>query len=250
MTAMPDEHIVTVRPPVWAIFLAVILAGCFYLYGKTIEAEPETPGTISVTGDGRAFAAPDIAELSLGVQTGRLPTAKAAMEKLGQSMTAVTEALEKAGIAKDDISTEYFNLNPAYDWTDGRQVARGFEANQSVRVKVRDLDSASDVLAAATEAGANQVGGISFTLDDPDAKQAEARAEAITEAKEKAERLADDLGVELGDLVGFSEGGFGGPPILMRADAMGMGGGGDSAAPLPSGQQEITVQVTLTYEVE
>lgn len=248
-----DNQTITLRPPVRALIAAVLLGGLFFLGGKWIETRNDPRrAAISVSGDGRVFVAPDIAEISVGVQTGRQPTAAKAMEKLKTSMDALIAAVEKAGVAKKDIRTENFWLNPVYDYRDGQQVPRGFEANQSVRVKVRDLDKVSDVLGAATAAGANQAGSVNFTVDDPEAKRAEAREEAITEAKEKAEVLANQLGVRLTKIVSFSEGEGGVPPVYMERAAYGMGGGADMAqsVPLPPGEQEVTVNVSITYEVE
>lgn len=243
--------------PVWALLAAVVIGGFFYVGGKQIETSttPEPRGTISVSGDGRVFMAPDIAQLSFGVQTGRQPTAKAAMDKLTTSMNAIIAATKAAGVPEKDISTQSFWLNPIYDYTTGGQVFRGFEASQSLSVKVRNLDKVTDVLSAATEAGANQAGGVNFTIDDPEAKRAEAREEAIKEAKEKARVLAGQLGVTLGEIKNFSENSGGWvAPMYMRTEAYGVGGGMDDVAQkapeLPAGEQEINVNVTLTFEIQ
>lgn len=245
------------RTPMWGLIIAVAVGGAFYLAGKNIETSntPEPRGTITVSGDGRVFTMPDIAQVSFGIQTGRVQSADAAMEKLSTGMKKVLDAVKAEGVDDKDIQTESFYLNPVYDWTDNGQVFRGFEASQSVRVKVRELDKASDVLGAATSAGANQAGGVNFTVDDPDEKRAEARAMAIDEAKQKARELARQLGVSLGDITGFNENGGGYPvPMMMRSEAYGIGGGSDEAVklatPLPAGEQEINVSVSITYEIK
>lgn len=253
---MDDGRTLTIRPPLWLPLAVAAIAGAFYVGGKFVETRDRSEATISVTGEGKAFAAPDIAEVSLGIQTGRQPTATAAMNKLKEGMDAVFSAVKKMGVEEKDIRTENFNLNPVYDWTQDRgQIFRGFEANQSLRIKVRNLDKASDVVTAAASAGANQAGGVNFTVDDPEAKRSEAREKAIAQARGKAEKLAADLGMRLGVIKSFDEGGaYGGPvPMIMRgAKDAGMGGGGPEAAalPLPPGEQEITVQVTITYELK
>ncbi len=237
----------------WPLLIAVVVGGLFYLGGQYVRAENEPErATISVTGDGRTFAVPDIAEISVGVQTGRQPTAARAMEVLKERMDRVIAAVEQQGIEERDIRTENFWLNPVYDYTEGRQIPRGFEASQSLRVKVRALDRASAVLGAATNAGANQAGNIQFTLDDPDAPREEARAEAIEEAKAKARTLADQLGVRLSKIVGFQEGGSVPPPMPFM-DAYGRGGAMEAATmevQMPAGEQEIRVNVTVTYEID
>lgn len=252
-----DSQTVYVRPPVWALLVAVAIGGAFYLIGKNIEADNrnEQPSVISVSGDGRAFVTPDIARLSAGMQTGRQQTAGAAMERLKTSMDKVIAAVKAQGIDEKDIRTQNFWLNPVYDWADGRQIPRGFEAGQNLEIKIRDLDMVSAVLGAATAAGANQSGGVQFTVDDPEEKRAEARAEAIAEAKAKAVQLADQLGVELGDIVNFSEGGYGGGPVppMYYGEAAGRGGADmaqNAAVDLPAGEQEINVNVSITYEID
>lgn len=246
------DSTINVRPPIWALMVAVALGGMFYVGGKYIEKKNLDPITVTVSGEGKVSASPDLAMLSLGVQTGRQPTSEAAMTMLKKNMDAIIAAVKKAGVEEKDISTENFWLNPAYDWTDKGQVPRGFEANQSIRVKVRNLDKASEILGAATAAGANQAGGIQFTIDDPEKLKAEAREKAIAQAKEKAEILAKNLGKSLGRMRGFVEGGAAIPPMMMYDRAMmGMGGGGaeSAAVPLPAGEQEIATQVSLTYEL-
>ncbi len=244
---------ITLRPPNWMPFVllaAVVIGGAFYVGGKKIESRDHTPTMISVSGEGKSAAAPDIAQLSFGITVQRRPTAKEAMSELAQGMNAVLDAVKQAGVPEKDITTEQLSLNPAYDWSSGRQVARGFDASQSLRVKVRDMAKVSDVLGAATAAGANQAGGVQFTVDNPEQSRATARAEAIAQAQQKAEILADQLGMKLGKLKNFSEGGGATPPMYSRLSAgMAEAQAADMATPLPAGEQDVNVTVTLTYEL-
>lgn len=251
---MDDSRTVTLQPPLWmplVLLVAVAMGGLFYVYGKKIETKYADPTVISVSGEGKSNATPDIAELSFGIQIQRQPTAKAAMDLLGKGMQSIVDAVKKSGIDEKDIKTESLALNPAYDWKDGQQMMRGFDASQSLRVKVRDLNKVSGVLAAATNAGANQAGSVSFVVDDPEKSRAEARQEAIEQAQQKAVTLAKQLGMKLGKLKNFSEGGGGMPPIMYARGVMAL----ESKAmdvtptPLPPGEQEVNVQVTLTYEL-
>ena len=250
---MDDTRTLQLQPPAWApaiLLLAVIIGGGFFVYGKKVETKDVAPTLISVSGEGKSSATPDIAELSFGIQVQRQPTAKEAMDQLGKGMTAVFDAVKKAGIEEKDIKTESLALNPAYDWNEGKQIMRGFDASQSLRVKVRNLDTVSDVLAAATNAGANQAGGVRFIVDDPEKARAEARQEAIEQAQAKAVLLAKQLGMKLGKIKNFSEGGGSVPPIMYGREMMAMGKAADvTATPLPAGEEEVNVQVTLTYEL-
>lgn len=249
-----ENETINIRPPVWAIFCVVVVAGCFYLAGQYIQKQDLAPITITVTGEGKASAAPDLAELNLGVDTGRQATANEAMASLKKSMDAVLAAVKGAGVADKDISTQNFYLSPVYDYTTNGQVPKGFQATESLDVKVRNLDKVSDVLGAATAAGANQAGNVNFTIDDPETVKGDARQKAIAQAQDKAAILAKNLGKSLGRMRAFSEGGGVVPPIMYdKAMAVGMGGGGVApeavSAPLPSGEQDVTVDVSITYEL-
>lgn len=251
MTDMPTST-VYLRPPVWALLVAVLLGGSFYVYGKNLElrAPNYVPTTISVSGDGKVSTAPDIAWLTFGIATGRQPSAKAAIAVVKTNMDKILAAVKAAGVESKDITTQSFWLNPAYDYPNGVQTIRGYEASQSLSVKVRDLDKVGDVLSAATNAGANQAGGITFSIDEPDTVQAQARAEAIQKAQAKAKVLAASLGMSLGRLTGFSEGGSVGPPMpMMQEYAVGSADMAKQSLAIPAGEQDVTSTVVLTYEL-
>lgn len=250
-----SEQTVNLRPPMWLPIVVVLIGGAFYIAGKHLEKQPSpaptNPGMITVSGEGKVTVTPDIAEVSFGMQTGQQKTAAAAMKKLSDSMNMIYDATQKAGVDKKDINTENFSLNPVYNWQTGTQILLGYEASQSLRVKVRNLDSVSDVVTAATDAGANQAGSVVFTVDNPEAKRADARKIAIDQAKQKAQVLAQQLGVRLGALKGFSEGSTGGAPVpmMMRTESMMAGSADTKALPLPAGDQDLVVDVSVTYEL-
>ncbi len=248
------EQTITIRPPLWLPIVAVIIGGCFYIAGKHVEKQPAmaptTAGMITVSGEGKVSVTPDIAEISFGVQTTQQRTAANAMKNLSESMNAIFDAVQKAGINTKDITTENFSLNPVYNWQTGTQTLLGYQATQNLRLKIRNLDIISDVVTAATDAGANQAGNIVFTVDDPEGKRAEARKMAIDQAKQKAKVLAQQLGVTLGDLKGFTEGSTGAPPVpMLMRDSM-AGAEGMKALPLPAGDQDLVVDVSVTYELK
>ena len=247
---MEPSTTLNIRPPLWLPIAVVLIGGAFYIAGKHIEidAKRENPATISVSADAKVSAAPDIAMLSFGVTTGRQPSAKAAIALVTKNMTAVLAAVKKLGIEDKDISTENFWLNPVYDYTTAGQIPRGFEVNQNLSVKVHDLDKVGDVLTAATSAGANQAGGITFSIDNSDALKGEARTKAIEKAKRKAQDLAASLGMHLGRITGFSEDGNYSPrPMMMKTMDAGMAA--EASLPIPSGEQDITSNVTIMYEL-
>ena len=236
------------------VFVAVI-AGGFFVTGKYIENTDLDPVTVSVQGEGKVMVAPNIAEMNFGMQTERMATAAEAISDLEEKMNAVYKAIKALDIDEKDIKTQSLSMNPSYDWDEGERTLKGYEARQNLRVKIRDLDKIGEVLARATEAGANQAGGVTFTIDDTDELKTQARDEAIEEAEKKADELADQLGKRLGKLKGYSEGGVGMPVYrvqkadMMMAESMGIGGGGE-VVPVPEGEQEIRITVTLMYELK
>jgi hypothetical protein len=233
--------------------IVTLLAGGMFITGKYVEQQDYSPVLISVDGRGEVNASPDIAQLSFGVQTERHPTAEEAMTELSEKMNAIVDAVKALDIEEKDIVTQNLSLYPSYDWNEGVREDQGFEANQSLSVKVRDLDKIGAVLSAATTAGANQAGGVSFTIDDPEELQAQARELAIKDAEAKAKVLAAQLGKRLGDIKSYSEGGYGGTPPMpyMAREAVMMDVGVEEmkAVPVPTGEQEIVISVNLTYEV-
>lgn len=254
---MPDASVPTtinLRPPLWLPIIVIVIGGLFYLVGKNMEirAQSEFPTVISVSADAKISAAADIATLSFGVATGRQSSAKAAIALVTKNMTAIIAAVKKAGVEDKDIATQSFRLNPTYDYTNGTQVPRGFEANQTLNVKVRDLDKVGDVLSSATNAGANQVDNIVFSIDNSDDLKAQVRSAAIEKAKAKAEVLARSLRMRLGRIREFSEDGNSMPrPMMIEGKSMAYDGigGADASLPVPSGEQEIISYVKLTYEL-
>lgn len=244
-TPIPHRHIAV-------HLLAVLILGGAYVLGQYVNGQDFSKPVISVEGHAKVSAVPDIAVLNFGVQTGRQQTAQGAMEVLGKKMNAVVEGVKALGIEEKDITTQNLWLNPSYDYYEGRRIDTGYEANQNLQVKVRDLSKLTSVLDTVVSQGANQVGGVSFTIDDPDALQEQGRTEAIADAQEKAVALAAKLGKELGKLKGYGEGGISAPVPMgsmrmeaMDSMAMGVGGG----TPVPSGEQEMNVVVYLTYEL-
>ena len=226
---------------------AVILAPSWFARQRLPEDQ------FTVTGEGRIFAPPNIAEITLGVRTEKAPTAEAATKENVKKMNSVIEAIKKAGVEDKDIKTIDYQLYADYNYTQdqGRELT-GWNLSQSVRVKIRNLDSIGDVIAKATAAGANQADSVSFTIDDEDELKKQARAEGIKKAQAKAEELSKAAGIKLGKVINVYEN-YNQPitPYYYKGENLGMGGGGDIPAPsLQPGQNEIVINVTLVYRVK
>lgn len=209
---------------------------------------------IMVTGTGKVSAAPDVAVADLAITIER-PTADAAQEEANQRSNAVVDYLKKAGVEEKDIRTSGYNIFPQYDYLDGRTRIRGYQVTQTLEVKIRDLEKANTILDGVVTAGVNQVNNFRFEIDNQDELKAEARRKAIDDARMKAEQLEDDLGLDLGRVVSFSESADGFvPPFFGReAGGGGIGMGGDvkvlPAPSVPTGQNEIMVTVSITYQI-
>ncbi len=216
--------------------------------GRYIGQSPESKNTITVNGEGRYVAAPNIALTSVSVTTEKSNVGEAQKENT-KKMNAVIDFLKSVGIAEKDIKTISYTIYPAYDYPDGRQVFRSYQVSQTVEMKIRNLEKIGDILEGVTSRGANQVGSLSFTFDDPEVPRKEARKLAITYAKEKADVLARDLDVNLLRIVNFSEDSSGMVPPIFYGAEKGIGGGGESPRIQP-GENETVVTVHITYEIE
>lgn len=212
--------------------------------GQVVLAE----GTLlTVNADGSSEARPDMAIVNLGVTT-EGQTAAAALAENARRMTALTAALRRAGVAERDIQTSNVSVYPQQVYGEG-QAPRitGYQANNSVTVKVRRIDNTGRVIDAAVGAGGNTVNGVSFTHADPDAQLDVARRDAIAEARRRAELYASALGMRVNRIVSVSEGGGYAPPMpvaLERFQAQ------DAAAtPISPGEIETRVSVNVTFEL-
>lgn len=175
--------------------------------------------TITVSGEGEVFAVPDLATFTVSVEE-KADEVSDAQKVATEKSNAILAALRAAGIEDKDIKTTSYNVYPNYQWIQapcssrgycppGEQKLDGYTVSQSIEVKVRQTDKAGEVLASVGSLGASNVSGLSFTIDDEDQLQADAREKAIDDAREKAEELASQLGVSIVRIVGFNENGGG-----------------------------------------
>ena len=245
-----------IRPPkeaLWAmtvflalasVFMAVKINGEWRGYGRTIP-----PNTIMVSGEGKVLVKPDIAVVNIGVIKEDADLGKV-QQNTAEIMGQLAKFLKEDKVDEKDIKTTSYSISPRYDYKEGEQKLRGYEVFQNLEVKIRDLGKVGAVLSGAAARGANQVGSLTFSVDDPKKAKEEARAIAIKDAREKAGRLSADLGVSLKKIVNYGESGGGGPqPIYAQAD-FGFGKGGGFPVPAPSGENEIIITVNLTYEIK
>lgn len=216
-----------------------------------IGKSTESPHTITISGKGKAYAIPDIAQVSLGLKTEKSNVTDAQIENT-KKINALHDQLQKLDIPKKDITTTQYNVYPVYDWANNRQNLRAYSVDQSISLKIRDFEKIPKVLQLIGELGLNQVGSLSFTVDDMEKFEQEARLIALKDAKEKAKTLAKEAEVKLGRVITFSENNTVPPPYMPYYKSYAMEAGAVSDVPVPTiqaGNQEITVQVTISYEI-
>jgi uncharacterized protein YggE len=228
--------------------LILVLQLLVVVPGVSTAATGQESRGITVMAQGEVSAEPDLAMITIGVET-RASTAGLAAEENADRMADVMDALQQMEIAEEDIQTVNYSIQPEIDWDNDEQRVIGYVVSNSVRVKMRDMDGVGDVLDAVTEAGANNVYGIQFTFDDPSALQEQARTEAMAEARKKAEALAETAGVRLGAPRTISESFSETPPYYLDAVYAVAEGGRGGGTSVSSGQLDVTVQVQVTFDI-
>lgn len=226
------------------------------LIGKDVPPQ----SIITISGKGEKVVTPDIAEFSFSViKEGK--TVGDAQEGATKTMNAAIAVIKESGIEEKDIKTTGYNMYPRYEYRKstalcnewgcppGNQVLVGYEVSQSVSVKVRKISDAGSIISKIGAVGVSQVSGLTFSIDKEDEVKDEARSIAINDAQAQAKLLAKQLGVKLVRIVNFSE--SGNYPIYYgKAAGLGMGGDANTPVPeLPAGENTITSNVTITYEI-
>lgn len=218
---------------------------------SVIGRAPVPERTIAVSGEGKVQVRPDVATIDLGVVSQKT-TQEAAVTEATNKMNAVVSRLRALGISENDLQTQQYTVYPRYDYPNGRQVASGFEAQQRLTVRVRNQQQMPQVLKVGTDEGANQIGDLRYTIDDPEPLRAQARQKAIASANAKARQLASSVGVRLGRVVAFDESSSEGVPSPYPYYARDAVGGSVANVPTPDvqpGSQDVYSTVTLTFEI-
>ncbi|MBI2888987.1 MAG: SIMPL domain-containing protein [Candidatus Liptonbacteria bacterium] len=210
--------------------------------------------TIAVSAEGKTLAAPDIAELSFSViSQGKNPDELS--DSNNQKMNAVAKFVKGLEIAEADMKTTSYSLQPnyQYDRTTQRNFITGYTLTQTLTIKVRKLEKVATVIAGLTPLGVNQIGGVNFTIDNPEQYLSQARKDAFRKAEAKAREIAGEAGVVLGGVITASEYQQGPIPYMMAsAEKFGLGMGGASAPVAPTiqpGTSEVKLSVNVTYEI-
>ncbi len=243
--------------------LVLLLIGAFtvvYLMARITQIQTETKEIgkpmpyehqITVDGQGRVVGTPDVATVSMSVET-KGDDVAATQTQNSATMTALIEKIKALGVAAADVQTSSYSVYENTVWNAETQTydANGWVVSQSLTVKVRDTAKIASVLETAGQNGATNIYGPNFEIDDTTALKNEAREEAMQKAQEKAMMLASKLGVRLEKVVGYSEWEDMGPYPYYDGYMVGESSASLKAAPaIEAGSQEVTLNVSITYKL-
>ncbi|HXK32979.1 MAG TPA: SIMPL domain-containing protein [Dehalococcoidia bacterium] len=218
----------------------------------TVENNGEDPERgITVAGEGKVSAAPDIATIALGVSTLR-PTVAEARDEAAAALDAMIASMKANGVEDRDIQTANLSIYPEYDYRNDQQILRGFRVTNTLTARVRDIDTTSTVVDDAITAGGDStnIQSIAFSIDDPSELRAEARRQAVEDARGRAQVLADAGGVGLGDPIAISETGFDAPVFYPEAGRADSASGAAPPTPIEPGELDVTISVTVRFAIE
>lgn len=235
-----------------SVVIFFVLLFLFFKFGPKIPLSiisQQKGEPLVVTGEGKVSVTPDIAIVNLGIEEGGA-SLKQVQDSVNKKSKNLVDALKKLGVAESDIKTTAYNIYPDYDYNLQPAKITGYRVSTNYQVKVKDFDKVNDILVKATESGANVVGNISFDINEitKNKKLQEAREEAVAQAKEKAEGLAKAAGISLGKIINVSEsqgGNYPGPMALMEKSGTGI-----TNPDIQPGETELSVTVSLSYEVK
>ena len=234
-----------------ALILSVVVtlaAVCVIAYNVSESLSQSTHQQLTVTGEGKAYAKPDIASVNVALKTEGKNSGDVVNEN-NTKMNNIIKAIKALGIEAKDIQTSSYNLTPQYNWTEKQgRVFTGYELDQQITVTIRDFGKISDVLDKATSNGANTIGELVFSIENPEKAKSEARDKAIAQAKQKAQEMAKAAGMSI-KLINITEG-YSPSPVMYNAMKLEASAPSVGAAPdIQTGQQEIDVTINLTYQV-
>jgi len=245
----------------WLIGAAIALLVALMAFVGCASGNPTT-GTISmnsqqqgiwVNGTGEVTATPDLAILRLGIES-QEDTVALAQEKSSLAMDGVMQALKDNGLEDKDIQTSYFNIQKMTRWVGekGEEEVIGYRVTNMVTANIRDMENVGGIIDDVVVAGGDltRIDGISFTVEDPTAFQAEARELAVADAEAKAEVLAKAAGVELGNPTYITESSYTPYPVYRDSYAVPEAiSAGMPATAISPGEMDITINVQVAYDI-
>ena len=226
-----------------------IFIGLILILIPNVSLADEYARRMTLTGVGEVFVAPDMAMITIGVSSFN-KNASEAMRANSNDMAVVFEKLEGEGVEARDIQTAQISLNPRWERTTSNNASQivGYEAVNTVKARIRALDTVGTVLDVLSQSGANRISQVSFSIHKPRPYKNEARRLAVVDARAKAELYAQAAGFEIGDVISISDNhatAFPQPIARMEMSAM-----ADNAVPVSQGKMAVRAHVTIVYEIK
>jgi uncharacterized protein len=219
--------------------------------GLPVQAEEaKMMRTVSISGHGEVRVVPDLAVITVGVTT-QGQSAREALDANTKSMKTLLDTLKKAGIEDRDMATSNFSVGPRLDYGNNNgqpPKVVGYDVNNMVTITVRKIEDLGELLDVAVSTGSNTINGISFSVSKPDDHITEARKAAVADARKKADTYANAGGFKIGNILSINEGTAYQPPMPTWAKA-GRAEASD-AVPIAQGEQALSVDVSITYEIK
>lgn len=232
--------------------LALTAVGYVKTYSRSLG--PLSLRNFTVDGEGEVVAVPNVGQFSATVITEGGENVEALQVENSKKSDSVVSFLKNNGVEEKDIQTSRYSVNPKYqsfrcDFGDACPPAKiaGYVVTQTVTVKVRNLDSAGELLAGVVENGSNSVSGLTFTIDDTVELEKEARALAVTQARDKAQAIAEAGEFKLGDILSVQT--VDSPVYSVNEFADARGGELSPAPAIEPGSEKVTARVIVTYEI-
>ena len=239
------------RPALLLIVPVALLFGAACTEGDTtVNAPGADTGGITVSGHGEVKVPPDTAVFTIGVQVTATSVADA-RDRAAKAADAVISSIKKDGVDEKDIQTAGLSIQPQFDYKNGSEPRiTGYQVTNQVTVKVRKLDTVSNVIDDATAAGGDAVRlqGINFVVDDDEKAVEQAREAAMNDAKAKASQLAKLGGVQLGDPLTISESQTA-PPVF-EGRGVAVPAAADSSTPIQTGTNTVSVDVSVRWQIK
>lgn len=233
------------------ILVNVIVTNAVRLYGNYTN-----PQTVTITGTGEINSKPDLSTINFTLrESSKDNNTELLQNNIAKSANHVLAKLKDLGIEDKDIKTSNYQVNPKYDYSNGKSEVSGYEASESIQVKVRNTENVSKILNILAVEKITEVNGPNYEVDDIQNLKDEARTEAIADAKDKAKELAKELGVKIKRIVSYSDDtNANNPvyPIMYRQEmkSVAFDSVSSAGANLPTGEQKVTVNVSLTFQIE
>lgn len=240
------------RLPIWiaSILGCVLIVFVVLLNIHQLQSLRGNSQLLSVSATAKAESRPDMAVVTVGVVS-EGATAQAARDQSSSKMNKVIAFIKQAGIGDQDIKTSQFYVSPKYNYSNQQQTVVGYQANQTITVRVKNIDKSSQqletIVDGAVTHGANQVQGIDFAFEDSESLVQNARKQAIDKAIVNARQIANDAGLKLGRVVNVITSDSGNPAPMFRASMAALEKA--SSSPIELGSQEVYATLTVVFEI-